>query len=232
MQLTNYEFLTSDLELVDTDYYKEIASVLTGMIKSDTVRLTTGWCISSANIIYLALKQRGIDCQIVEVELLITYSSVGAGTKQCFIGFENIKSPGEIDTHVVIITKTPIPVLIDASISDKISPFSPVIIERADSLPEEILGLYTYQKDNLNLKLLYKQKTNQKIGEVYYKTFVDRINTDNKIFKSLNLLKILVVVALTISALNFTRGAYDFYQTFINDANNWGPNSVEKIRKE
>jgi hypothetical protein len=114
-------------------------------------------------------------------------------------------------------------VLIDASISDKISPFSPVIIERADSLPEEILGLYTYQKDNLNLKLLYKQKTNQKIGEVYYKTFVDRINTDNKIFKSLNLLKILVVVALTISALNFTRGAYDFYQTFINDSNSWGP---------
>lgn len=232
MQLTNYEFLTSDLELVDTDYYKEIASVLTGMIKSDTVRLTTGWCISSANIIYLALKQRGIDCQIVEVELLITYNSIGAGTKQCFIGFENIKSPGEIDTHVVIITKTPIPVLIDASISDKISPFSPVIIERADSLPEEILGLYTYQKDNLNLKLLYKQKTNQKIGEVYYKTFVDRINTDNKIFKSLNLLKILVVVALTISALNFTRGAYDFYQTFINDSNSWGPKSVEKIRKE
>jgi hypothetical protein len=232
MQLNNYEFLTSDQELINTDYYKEISSVLTGMIKSDTVRLTTGWCISSSNIIYLALQQRGIKCQIIEVELLITYNTIGKGTQQCFIGFENIKSPGEIDTHVVILTKTPVPILIDASISDKISLFTPVVIERAESLPDRIIGLYSYQKDNLNLKLLYKQKENQKVGEIYFKSFVDRINTDKEIFKNLNLLKLLVTIALVIGGLNLIRGAYDFYETFVNDENYWGPTSIEKILKD
>ncbi len=42
----------------------------------------------------------------------------------------------------------------------------------------------------------------------------------------IDFIKSFMFVLLTVSSLNFIRGSYDFYQTYINKNNDWGPNKT------
>jgi glucosamine 6-phosphate synthetase-like amidotransferase/phosphosugar isomerase protein len=143
------------------------------------------------------------------------------------LGYDHRRdTPQQITTHVVVITRTEIPMIIDLSIANLQPDQVRLIVERANgrngTMATLELGKTTW---------IYTAKRDQKFPHFYQKSIVDRIETDQRVKREISWLKILIIVAITISSLNALRGGYDFYQTYWVDGNFWGPDHNEKVIK-
>jgi hypothetical protein len=223
MDYEKYNFLT-DADYKDSKHYNIIAEVLSEMVRCGAMSLGNGYCISMSEMISNALAHRNISSRLVECQLTMTYSN-STPPEILFVGFDNIKRPGEIDTHVVIVTETDPPFLIDASISHKLPADVPAVVIPIKK--GNILG--SLENQTYNLSMTYQEKKVQKVPVVYHRSFINRVETDQKIFKNLTFLRLLIVIALTISSINLFRGGYDFYQVYILKNNNWGPGAMEHL---
>jgi len=223
----SYNFLTSDDSIKTNKSYKEISSVLSNMVKCGVIHLGTGYCISVADMISTALRVRGIESKIVECQATITYHHSNPPDIR-FIGFDNITSPGEIDTHVVVVTMTDPPFMIDASISNRLPQGTYAIVEPIQTSLLTNRNLISSRFLTHNISAVYDEKKIQHVPKNHQLSIIERVETDRKIFKNLSSLKLLIIIALTISGLNATRGAYDFYSVYILE-NNWGPRSIESL---
>jgi hypothetical protein len=227
---TPYSFLTSNKKLLDDNDYKKITAVISKMIKNGVVTLGRGNCLSMSDIVQTALLHYGISSRLVECELALTYLHVEP-PEISFVGYSNIHNPGEIDTHVVLITNTSTPMLIDASISHRLPESHPVIIDSVSSFELSSSKFAELVFENKKIKATYKEKQTYHIPSLHQSSIIDRIITDKKIFDTLSLLKILIVIALILSLSNFIRGSYDFYQVYFNNENMRGPSGFESIDK-
>lgn len=224
-----YDFLTSNQELKNLDYYQTIAHTLSDMVSNGVLQLTGGYCLTTSSMIQTALFQQNIESYLLEVELVITYQNHNQFTNR-FVGFDKAKNQGEMDTHIVVITKTPNPILIDASIWRFIPQDSWAIIDAFNkTTPDRIIGNYVFPY--YNISLIYKEKTKQPISESHYTSIINRINTDKSIFKKLKWLTIVVIILLSISGLNFIRGVTDMYLVYI-EQNYWGPATLKKMSEQ
>jgi hypothetical protein len=217
-------FLTSSEKIKSTTDYKKIVEVITRLERSNVIWLGRGQCISMADIISTALHQVGISTKLVECQTVVTNRSI-VPPQSVSIGFDS-SSPahGEIDTHIVCVTMTEIPMIIDASISH-ILPNNSVIVDEVVSEPNRIFVNIDYQ----DFLITYQQKDTNKVVHHYQKSILERIETDHQIFNNLGVLKKIVLVALLISALNGTRGFYDFYQQYHNSDSLIGLAGITKI---
>jgi len=222
----NLSFFSSEHTNQTNKTYDLIATTLTGLVKTGVVNLGAGHCVSMSNMVSVALNQRGIKTKILEVQLTITYHSA-TPSSTAFVGFSDVLNPGEVDTHVVVLTQTEPPYLIDASIPHRLPKDTFALIEEVRHDNDNKV-LVNCKNNNHNISIHYREKEKQSIALYHQQSIMQRIDTDSKIFKNLNLLKILVIVALTVSGLNAIRGFYDFYSTFYLE-NNWGPRTLQKI---
>jgi hypothetical protein len=223
---TSYNFLTTEDVDKKDETYVIITEILSKMVKSGVFDLGAGYCISMSDMVRTSLRQRGISSRLVEVTLTITYHNI-LPPDISFVGFDNINNPGEIDTHIVLITDTLPSYLIDASIPHRLPERTFAIVQPIKTTKNfEILN---QRFNSVNISLLYEQKKLQHVPVHYQESIVERIQTDRKIFKNLGFLKILIIIALTIGGLNFLRGSYDFYQVYINDENTRGPSGIEML---
>jgi hypothetical protein len=217
-------FLTSSEKIKSTADYKKIVEVISRLERSNVIWLGRGQCISMGDIISSALLQVGISSKLVECQTVITNCSIDP-PQSVSVGFDT-SSPahGEIDTHIVCVTMTEIPMVIDASISH-ILPNNSVIVDEVISTTNRIFANISYQ----DFLITYQQKDNNKVVHHYQKSILERIETDRQIFDNLGILKKIVLVALLISALNGTRGFYDFYQQYYNEDSLIGLAGITKI---
>jgi hypothetical protein len=232
--MTNYEFsdcniLTSSDRIKNSSEYKIISGIISRMITSGVINLGSGFCISMSDMIYVALKQQGIESRLVECQTTFCYENQNPPVV-VFLGHDQIKNPGEISTHVVVVTMTDTPMLIDASIAHRLPMGFPVIVDECNPMKTQDFNFAELYYPEHQLKVTYSEKRNQIVPLSHQVSVVDRITTDKKIFKNLGLLKILIVIALCISMANALRGAYDFYSVYYLE-NNWGPRALEKIEK-
>jgi hypothetical protein len=223
----SYNFLTSDDSIKNNKHYKEISSVLTNMVKCGVIDLGSGYCISIGDMVSSALKARGIDSKIVECQATITYHDCNPPDIR-FIGFNNMSIPGEIDTHVVVVTTTDPPFMIDASIPHRLPRGSYAILEPIKTPQLTNNNLIKTKFDKHNISVLYDEKKLQHVPKNHQVSIIERVETDRKIFKNLSSLKLLVIIALTISGLNALRGTYDFYSVYILE-NSWGPRAIKSL---
>lgn len=199
MKFNSIGFLSHEDELKYLTQYSVISEIITDMHRSGTIAMASGNCISGANMIYSALKQRGIDSHLVEVELTITWKN-SEDTSTSYIGFDNVKNPGELDTHVVVIANIGKLVLIDASISRRLPATSPVVVDIVDDIVyDRILMNRSYETEKGTFLLMYREKKTQKVAEVHFTSIVDRINTDKKIFDKIENLKVLNYIGIVLS---------------------------------
>jgi len=222
-----YQFMTRDQSTKDLATYKTISEILGQMIRSGIIGLGAGYCISMSDMVRTALRHRGIESRLVECQMTLTYRATDP-PQMGFIGFNDIVNPGEIDTHVVVITETDPPFLIDASIPHRLPQNTYAIVEPVSSTPNGHKDLLFQDYPDRLMSVSYQQKKTQHISLHHQESIVQRIDTDRKIFKNLGWLKILITVALTISTLNALRGAYDFYQVYVAE-NFWGPRTLQQI---
>jgi hypothetical protein len=226
---TSYDFLTNNKDNKKDKTYIIISEVLTRMLKAGLFELGAGYCISMSDMVRTALKQRGIDSKIVECTLAMTYHD-STPPEISFVGFDNIRNPGEIDTHVIVITDTTPSYLIDASIPHRLPRGTLAVIEPIEKTNN--FKLLDCKFDSVNISMTYEQKKIQNVPYKHQESIIERIQTDHKIFKNLLFLKILIVLALFISCLNFIRGSYDFYQVYVNNENIRGPSGIEMLHNK
>lgn len=194
------QILTSDERVKSMKEYETIIKILSGMIESGFPYIVKQYCISAANMVHTALKHQGINSKIVECQLMLTYDDTNP-PRIVFVGYDGIKQENEIDTHVVVITETSIPLLIDASIQNRLSHDKLIVL---DGIQNSLLNqtsnhLGTYSYPETFVTLTYEQKTNQKVPMLHQNSILDRINTDRKIFDNIEYLKKLNYIGIGLS---------------------------------
>jgi hypothetical protein len=216
-------FTTSE-RIKKTDDYKKIVGVLERMNLTGVIWMAQGQCISMSDVLCTSLIQVGIKCRMIECQLSIMDNNTNP-PNHTLVGFDGYLGPGQIDTHVVCVTDTEIPMIIDASISHMLPNDKKIIVDELQSLQNRIFCNVEKQ----NIKLTYQQKTNNKILFEHQKSILDRIQTDKKIFNSISVLKYLIILALCISTLNAGRGFYDFYSRYVDDNKLVGVSANQEI---
>jgi len=178
------------------EYFK-IMEVLDSLKKNNMLQTFHGNCIAACEITQSMLSQVGIQSRMIEVELLITRK--GQQNEFLFIGFDDANYSGQIDTHMVLITDTPQPILIDLSIAYVLPADRSYLIERVNSKNQ------TLSEHNIeNLSLVYREKKSLRFANIHQKNIISKLLDEQKFRKEFEILKLFLMISLAISAINFT----------------------------
>jgi len=192
------EFTTDNI-LLKTPQYHKIKDIVQRLERGGTTASFAGNCISSTDIMQHLLSRVGIESEIVECQLAMIRDD-GNTKDYVFVGYDNGSYPGQIDTHVVLVTKTEQPILIDLSLSHLLPKDKPFIIERVQNT--ELGKISEFNLENINLT--YFEKKSVKLPNLHQKTLLQRIIGDQNAEKSLKLLRVLVICAVSLGLINFT----------------------------
>ncbi len=218
-------FKSTDEELINSEDYKKIHVILMHLWQGGIIQRGRGYCLSMADMIKTLLEQEGIVCNLVECKLTV----MGIDPPGILlVGHDGLNRAqqdiNDIDSHMICITKTEIPMLIDLSVIG-VRPEIPWIFERANGAKDGIIAEYDFGVS----RWIYQHKPSTRLPGHHQKSIVERIKTDGGIFRKFKLLTVLIVIAMTISLVNAIRGGYDFYQTYINKDNYWGPTHIQQL---
>jgi hypothetical protein len=216
--------LTTSQKVKNTKEYKQIVEILERMERTSLIWIGRGQCISMSDVICTALFQKGIKAKMLECQAVITNNNVNP-PESISIGFDNSTVNNQIDTHVICVTETEIPMFIDASISYLLPENKKIVVDEVLNLPNRVFSNITVD----GFDLTYQQKTTNKVIFEHQKSILERIETDRKIFNNLNFLKIFVSLALLVGVVNSSRGFYDFYQKYYSSDNLIGVSATELI---
>ena len=192
----NEHIITTSDELKQTQDYRKVKDIINRLIESGVTKMGEGYCISVSDIIYNLLVQNGIKCHLAEVKL----SMVDQETQfSDMIGFETVftqNSHKKVSTHVVVVTDTEIPMLIDGSIAHKLPKNMQAIIEKADNYGSKTMCNFNFG----NRGFLYQEKIDGiGIPQLHQISILDRIGTDKRIFDTLSHLRILNYIGIVLS---------------------------------
>jgi hypothetical protein len=208
--------------VTETEYYQKVKYLVDGLNSSGMLENGSGYCLSMSDIVHKLLHKEGIKSRLVECSLMVTLKNPPSLYLMGYPGFNanNFDSEKMLQTHIVCVTETEIPILIDLSIShiDKNIPFicAPIIKKEKHTNISE----YDFETSTWT----YQEKVDTELPKLHQRSILDRIIQDNKIENQIDFIKKLIILALSVSSLNLIRGSYDFYQTYINRTNDWGPN--------
>lgn len=209
--------------------YQTICKVLNGVAGSGGLFMGAGYCVAMCDLLYNLLLHNGIKCHIVEVTLTISSNQSKSNRSTFAIGFDKVtpREVNTVDTHVVLITQTEIPYIIDPSISHKLPPgFGAVVASCAERDGKLLLD---YVDSASDVRLTYNQKEIQNFPLAHQVSIVDRISKDRNIEKRLKIVTLLLLTSLSIGAVNLVRGGWDYYQTYVDQNNFWGPSHIKQI---
>lgn len=210
-------FLTEDRELRKSRDYNTVMSIVEGLWNNEVIQRSKGYCYSTSDMVKTLLEHEGINSRIVECTL--TVLGVDPVNMQ-FLGYEQTTNNREVPTHVVVVTETEIPMIIDLSIGH-LRKEVPYIVERANGALEKIAEI-KYEKSTW----VYKMRDQQLFPKYHQESIVNRMALDKQVNRQLYYLKIGLWVALVVGVLNFSRGLYDLYQT------HFDPNTSREVIAE
>jgi hypothetical protein len=220
--------ITSDKELQGTKYYQDTLKIVKELWDGGVIMRGAGFCYSMSDIARIMLIQKGIPCRLAECKITIMSNDP---PNLVLIGHDGLlhggksNNLGDIDTHIVVVTETEIPMIVDLSISH-VRKDVPYIVERlTPGVTEDVLADIQFSGS----RWTYHIKESVSIPSIHQQSIVQRIQTDQKVKKDIGWLKILIIAAISISSLNAIRGTYDFYQVYINDTNYWGPAHMKQL---
>jgi hypothetical protein len=226
----NLQWISTDKLLLEDPEYLKIISLIHHLWSSGLVQRGTGHCYSMSDIIQKLLKHYGIDCYLEECSLMILKKNP---PEIHLVGYQQESSDvindkiSEVQTHVVCVSKTKYPLLIDLSISDYIEGV-PFICERIGNTNSKLLldknEICNLEYENAFFK--YSKQISVQVPSLHQQSIVERIKTDKKIFNSIKRINVIVSFLIIISSLNFVRGVYDHYQKYIVKDNGFGPNKI------
>lgn len=225
----NYKIVSamiiSNDEIKDTKEYKEILSVVEELHKFGILQRTAGNCVAVSDIVSKLLKSRNIDSKLVECSLLVVNKNNGG---MMFVGYEENQAPStQLSSHVVCVTKTKIPILIDLSLP-YISPENPYVIQKLNGSGQNFAE-YKFE----DTEWYYSEKKYSHLPGLHQQSILERIETDLKVEsriceneKQIKLIQRIAIAVLCVSSINLIRGSYDHYQKYVVKDNGFGPNKI------
>jgi hypothetical protein len=207
--------------VAQTEYYQKVKSFVDGLHSAGMLENGSGYCLSMSDIIHKLLHKEGIKSKLVECSLMVTLKNPPSLYLMGYPGFNSNNFDGEkmLQTHIICVTETETPILIDLSIShiDKNIPYicAPIIKREVHTNIAE----YDFETSTWT----YQEKVDTELPKLHQRSILDRIEQDNKVTRQINFIKTFMLVILGISTLNLIRGSYDFYEKYINQNNYWGP---------
>ncbi len=199
--------------VLNENYYIKTKQIIEDLIHSGMLRFGSGYCLSMSDVVLKLLHKQGISAQMVECNLMVMKKNPPGLVLVGYKGFmENtIGTNQKIDNHVVCITKTKIPILIDLSIGH-IDPEVPYICQPIlNEHSHTDLAEFEFESSTWT----YQSRDEAELPNLHQKSILNRIKTDIRIDNEIKFIKYFLFVLFTVSSLNFTRGVYDFYYTFI-----------------
>lgn len=191
--------LTSDTTLLNEENYKKVTALMNRLAQNGLIAMGTGYCISMSDLIYVSLKHINIPSRLVECQATVSYIDEQGIPKTKIIGYDGYKPvEGQIDTHVVVVTETIPPLLIDATIGYVLPYGLPVLVDKVEQGSNKILADLSYFEHG-GLQITYQEKLFQKLPFAHQTSILDRIETDDKIFKEMSLLKRLNYIGIGVS---------------------------------
>lgn len=216
--------------VTETEYFKTIKGIVDNLKTSGMLEAGSGYCLSMSDIILKLLHKQGIKSRLVECNLMVTLKNPPGMFLMGYPGFNqnNYSSEKMMQTHIVCITETEVPILIDLSIShiDKsIAYICAPIIRNFDHT-----NLAEYDFETSTWTYTEKEDVDIELPKLHQKSILDRIKKDTDIQRQINFIRNFMFVLLVVSGLNLARGTYDFYQTFVNPNSGWGPHKVHTTK--
>ncbi len=178
------------------DVLTKINRVVENLDKTGVLDRLNGSCIAAAEIVQNLLHAEGINSRLQECTAIITQKE-----KFALVGYDNFLSgPGQVDTHMVVITQTEVPLLIDLSMGyimnkPKLSIISPLVV----SSDPEIITSHNIE----DLIVTYRVKRNPRLYNVHQKTLVERLQTEAKLISDMSIMKKFIYVAIGFGLVNF-----------------------------
>jgi hypothetical protein len=189
--------LTLDHVLMKDPHFFKIQELLRKLSQSDVLRNMKGNCVSACDTMQHLLLQVGIDSVIVECQLVITRDGTNQANDLLFIGYDDRNYIGEVDTHVILITKSKVPLIIDLSLGHVLPADHSYVIERLNDTNKE-LGIYTIG----NLTLSYTNKPNIRLHNVHQKNLLTKFLEDERRDKKISFIERLAYWALVLTGVN------------------------------
>lgn len=190
--------ITENPELRSIPEFFKVVGVIESLLQAGTLQKLQGNCVVASELMCSLLEGLGIKSKIVECQLTITKNT--DPIELYFIGFDNIGFKGELDTHLVVITETEIPILIDTSIGHYLPADRPAVIEHCTNNSDKNLSLITFESYILN----YQFKKTIKLPSLHQKNILQRIQYETNVEKTLRFLKIFIISVALFSVINFT----------------------------
>lgn len=217
-------FFTKDKELFKNKDYITVMQLIKHLWETGVIIRGSGFCFSMCDIVKKMLKVEGISCKLVECDLMICNKN---RPSLSLIGLDHHtdSSYESINSHVVCITETEIPMIIDLSLfhfrdlSER-----PFICERIC----EGNGSTLAYLDLDGITWEYNVKQNPILPELHQQSILDRIKTDSKIFNRINYINKLLIFLFILTSLNFVRGVFDFSQKYLIKDNGFGPEYLDE----
>lgn len=172
-----------------------------------------GQCLSMSDIVLKLLYAEGIKSELVECSLMVRRKNPPGVYLVGYPGFiENQYNKDErIQNHVVCITNTEVPILIDLSINSIDGAIDCICEPIVQEEEHADLAEFVFE----NSTWTYQKRPITGLPKLYERTILRRMETEAKLEKEIKFIKIFLFVMFTVSFLNFARGLYDFYLTFI-----------------
>lgn len=165
----------------------------------DVVNRLQGNCIGAADIVQNLLSFYGIESKIVECQLFAIKENKDI-KEFCFVGFNAVGlNPANVDTHVVVITLTEEPIMIDASIGHLLHDNLKILVKKLDPEINNIIGKFTID----DLSLTYSHKKNIKLPALHQKSLIDRLNEERVFKEKVSFISKAVIVLGAFSLINF-----------------------------
>lgn len=218
------EFESQDEELKNTLEYQKVMGIINGLWQGGTIKRAPGYCLSVSDMMLKLLNTQGVKSRLAECSVTVITQDPPTIS---MIGHDGVKTgmKDEMDNHIVVITDTEIPMLIDLSVFH----FSeltnkPFIVERLSPSETCNLSEYTFE----NSRWMYEEKLDSKVPYLHQQSILDRINLDKKVEKNFGLVNKILIVLSIITSLNFIRGGADFYFKYVVRDNGFGPHQVHQ----
>ncbi len=193
--------LTNDKELEKDPHFHKIAEMIDMMVQNGTAYNFSGNCIAAADIIQHLLSGVGISSRILECKVSVIKDNPDQSKSYLFVGYDNNSYKGQVDTHVVVVTESSNPILIDMSLIYALPQDHPFVVEKA-SLSTNGDKIGEYKIGDVTMTYLEKQKL--KLANIHQKNLLQRLVNEQLVERSLKSLKAFVIVAVTLGLINFT----------------------------
>jgi len=193
------------LEKLDKEQVNNrIRQVLNELDRDRILERLSNNCVLASDMIQGMLHAYGIKSRCVEVTMFASRALDDGTRAVTVVGFDRETGNHSIDTHVVVVTQTTEPILIDASIGHLVRDSRSVLVA---PVHEETLDGLICETTFTNLNVQYRVKRNVRLTTYHQKNIVERLKQEYELLHNVNWLKTAVIVSLAISGVNFLLNA-------------------------